>query len=158
MSCSGNFLGVVDPQRERRALRYLLHTQLDDGGWPIFSGGPADISATVKGYFALKLMGMSADDPVMQRAKDLVLQKGGVVQANVFTKITLALFGQYDWRGIPCMPPEIFLAPHWFYFNLYAVSYWSRTVIIPLLIIFAHRPTSPVSQEQGIAELFFATP
>jgi len=148
------FLGVVDSERERKAARYLLHTQLADGGWPIFSGGPADISATVKAYFALKLAGMSSDEPCMQRAKDLVLKQGGVVQVNVFTKITLALFGQYDWRGIPCMPTEIFLAPQWFYFNLYAVSYWSRAVIIPLLIIFAHRPLCPVSKEQGIGELF----
>ena len=147
-------LGLVDPDRERKAACYLLHTQLDDGGWPIFSGGPADISATVKAYFALKLVGVSCDEPVMQRAKDLILKQGGVVQANVFTKITLALFGQYDWRGIPCMPPEIFLAPQWFYFNLYAVSYWSRAVIIPLLIIFAHRPLCSISKEQGIAELF----
>ncbi len=148
------FLGLVDPERERKAVRYLFHTQLNDGGWPIFSGGPADISATVKAYFALKLAGMSSNEPVMQRARDLVLQQGGVVQANVFTKIILALFGQYDWRGIPCMPVEIFLAPQWFYFNLYAVSYWSRTVIIPLLIIFAHRPLCSISKEQGIAELF----
>ena len=148
------FLGVVDSERERKAARYLLHTQLADGGWPIFSGGPADISATVKAYYALKLAGMSSDEPCMQRAKDLVLKQGGVVQANVFTKITLALFGQYDWRGIPCMPTEIFLAPQWFYFNLYAVSYWSRAVIIPLIIIFAHRPLCPVSKEQGIGELF----
>jgi len=148
------FLGLIDPERERKAACYLLQTQLDDGGWPIFSGGPADISATVKAYFALKLAGMSSDEPVMQRARDLVLQQGGVVQANVFTKITLALFGQYDWRGIPCMPAEIFLAPQWFYFNLYAVSYWSRVVIIPLLIIFAHRPLCSISKEQGIAELF----
>ncbi|MDH5562079.1 MAG: squalene--hopene cyclase [Nitrospirota bacterium] len=148
------FLGLVDSERERKAARYLLHTQLADGGWPIFSGGPADISATVKAYFALKLAGVSSDEPCMQRAKDLVLKQGGVVQANVFTKITLALFGQYDWRGIPCMPTEIFLAPQWFYFNLYAVSYWSRAVIIPLLIIFAHRPLCPVSKEQGIGELF----
>ena len=148
------FLGLVDSERERKAVRYLLHTQLDDGGWPIFSGGSADISATVKAYFALKLAGMKSDEPMMQRAKELVLRKGGVAQANVFTKITLALFGQYDWRGIPCMPPEIFLAPQWFYFNLYAVSYWSRAVIIPLLIIFAHRPLCSISREQGIEELF----
>ncbi len=148
------FLDSVDPARERKAACYLLQTQLEDGGWPIFSGGPADISATVKAYFALKLAGVSSDEPVMQRAKDLILQKGGVAQANVFTKITLALFGQYDWRGIPCMPPEIFLAPQWFYFNLYAVSYWSRAVIIPLLIIFAHRPLCSVSREEGIEELF----
>ena len=148
------FLGVVDVERERKAIRYLLHTQLEEGGWPIFSGGPSDISATVKAYFALKLSGISPHEPVMQRARDLILQKGGAVQANVFTKITLALFGQYDWRGIPCMPPEIFLAPQWFYFNLYAVSYWSRAVIIPFLIIFAHRPVCAISKDQGISELF----
>lgn len=148
------FLNIVDPDRERKAVRYLLHTQLEDGGWSIYSGGSADISASVKAYFALKLAGLSANEPVMQRARDLILQKGGVVQANVFTKITLALFGQYDWRGIPCMPPEIFLAPQWFYFNLYAVSYWSRAVIIPMLIIFAHRPVCVIPQEQGIEELF----
>ncbi|HSF09678.1 MAG TPA: squalene--hopene cyclase [Nitrospirales bacterium] len=148
------FLDVIDVDRERKATRYLLHTQLEDGGWPIFFGGPADISASVKAYFALKLAGVSPDEPVMQRARSLILGKGGVVQANVFTKITLALFGQYDWRGIPCMPPEIFLAPRWFYFNLYAVSYWSRAVIIPLLIIFAHRPLCTISKEQGIDELF----
>jgi squalene-hopene/tetraprenyl-beta-curcumene cyclase len=148
------FLGLVDSERERKAACYLLHTQLVEGGWPIFSGGPADISATVKAYFALKLAGVPSDEPVMQRAKNLIHKQGGVVQVNVFTKITLALFGQYDWRGIPCMPPEIFLAPQWFYFNVYAVSYWSRAVIIPFLIIFAHRPICPVSKDQGIEELF----
>ncbi len=152
------FLGQVDTDRERKAVRYLLHTQMEDGGWPIFSGGSADISATVKAYFALKLAGLSSEEPCMERAKALVLKKGGVVQANVFTKITLALFGQYDWRGIPCMPPEIFLAPHWFYFNLYCVSYWSRAVIIPLLIIFAHRPKCVISEEQGIKELYLQHP
>jgi squalene-hopene/tetraprenyl-beta-curcumene cyclase len=152
------FLNVIDLERERRAVRYLVHTQLENGGWPIFSGGSADISASVKAYFALKLAGISPDESFMLRAKALILQNGGVVQANVFTKITLALFGQYDWRGIPCMPPEIFLAPQWFYFNLYAVSYWSRAVIIPLLIVFAHRPLCPIPQEQGIDELYVQPP
>ncbi len=148
------FLDLVDLDRERKAARYLIDTQLPDGGWPIFLGGPTDISASVKAYFALKLCGVSPHEPFMVKAKDIIHQKGGVAQANVFTKITLALFGQYDWRGIPCMPPEIFLAPHWFYFNLYAVSYWSRAVIVPLLIIFAHRPLCTVHQEHGISELF----
>ena len=152
------FLDLVDGDRERRAVQYLIESQLPDGGWPIFSAGPTDISASVKAYFALKLAGVSPQEPFMLKAKEIIHQKGGVVQANVFTKITLALFGQYDWRGIPCMPPEIFLAPHWFYFNLYAVSYWSRAVIIPLLIIFAHRPLCVVQKEQGIAELFVEPP
>ncbi|MDT7043544.1 squalene--hopene cyclase [Candidatus Nitronereus thalassa] len=148
------YLGLADAEREAKAIRYLQHTQLEDGGWPIFNGGPIDISASVKAYFALKLAGVSQDEPYMQKARQVILDKGGVVSANVFTKITLALFGQYDWRGIPSMPPEIILAPKGFYFNLYAVSYWSRVVIVPLLIIFAFRRTCEISPEEGIDELF----
>ena len=120
------YLNQVDPERERKAVRYLIQTQLEGGGWPIYTGGPPDQSASVKAYFALKLSGISPDEPFMHRARTVILEKGGVVSANVFTKIALALFGQYDWRGIPSMPPEIILAPKWFYFNLFAVSYWSR--------------------------------
>lgn len=148
------FLDLVDTERECKVVRHLIHTQLEDGGWPIFHGGPADISASVKAYFALKLAGVSPDEPFMEKARTLILAKGGVVRTNVFTKIALALFGQYEWKGIPCMPPEIFLAPQWFYFNLYAVSYWSRACIIPLLIIFAHRPLCRIPAEQGVSELF----
>lgn len=152
------FLGVEDPEREQHAVRYLRKTQNETGGWPIYHGGPADISASVKAYFALKLAGVSADEPFMLRARDLIVSMGGVVAANVFTKITLALFGQYDWRGVPSMPPEIILAPKKFYFNLYAVSYWSRAVLIPLLIVFAHRPLCHVPRKQGIDELFVVPP
>src|SRR5215475_7642003 len=95
------FLGRLDLERERMAVRYLRSTQLSDGGWPIHYGGPSEISASVKAYFALKLSGVSAEEPFMVRAKDCILSKGGVVQANVFTKIALALFDQYDWQGIP---------------------------------------------------------
>ncbi len=148
------FINRVDSERERKAVHYLIDTQLEDGGWSIYSGGSADLSATVKAYFALKLSGISPDEPFMKKARELILRSGGVVEANVFTKITLALFGQYPWRGVPSMPPEIMLAPRGFYFNLYAVSYWSRVVIIPLLIIFAHRPVCRIPTEHGIEELF----
>ncbi len=148
------FLDMVDPERERKAMRYLIHTQLEDGGWPIFHGGAGDISASVKAYFALKLAGVSPDEPFMEKARKHILAKGGVERTNVFTKIILALFGQYEWKGIPCMPPEIMLAPQWFYFNLYAISYWSRACIIPLLIIFAHRPLCRIPAEHGVSELF----
>ncbi len=148
------FLGLVDPEREEKAVRYLTSAQLADGGWPIYYGGPAEISASVKAYFALKLSGVSAREPFMIRARDRILAMGGVVRANVFTKITLALFGQYDWRGIPSMPPEIMLLPRRFYFSVYAISYWSRAVLIPLLIVFAHRPLCRIPDEQGIAELY----
>jgi len=148
------FLNLTEPEKERKAVRYLTATQLPDGGWPIYYGGPSEISASVKAYFALKLSGVPQDTPFMVRAKEAILAKGGVAAANVFTKITLTLFDQYDWRGIPSMPPEIILLPKWFYFSIYAISYWSRTVLIPLLIVFAHRPICPISREQGIDELY----
>jgi squalene-hopene/tetraprenyl-beta-curcumene cyclase len=148
------FLDRVDPERERKAVLYLRSAQLPDGGWPIYHGGPSEISASVKAYFALKMSGVPADEPCMVRARDRILAMGGVVQANVFTKITLALFDQYDWQGIPSMPPEIMLLPKRFYFSIYAISYWSRAVLIPLLIVFAHQPVCRLPKEQGIDELF----
>jgi len=148
------FLDREDPERKAKAVRYLLVMQLPDGGWPIYYGGPSEISASVKAYFALKLAGVSAEEPFMKHARGCILAKGGVVSANVFTKITLALFDQYDWKGVPSMPPEIMLLPKRFYFNLYAVSYWSRAVLIPLLIVFSNRPVCRIPAEQGIEELF----
>ncbi|WP_447977770.1 squalene--hopene cyclase [Candidatus Nitrospira bockiana] len=148
------FLNLVDPERERKAVRYLQATQLPEGGWPIYYGGPAEISASVKAYFALKLAGVSQDEPFMVRAREAILAQGGVAAANVFTKIALTLFDQYDWRGVPSMPPEIMLLPKWFYFSIYAISYWSRAVLIPLLIVFSHRPVCRIPKEQGIDELY----
>jgi squalene-hopene/tetraprenyl-beta-curcumene cyclase len=148
------FLNMVDPDRQRKAIRHLVATQLPEGGWPIYYGGPADISASVKAYFALKLAGISQDEPFMVQAREAILAKGGVAAANVFTKITLTLFDQYDWRGIPSMPPEIMLLPKWFYFSIYAISYWSRAVLIPLLIVFAHRPVCRIPEDHGIDELY----
>jgi len=149
-----HFLRRVDRDRERKAVNYLLAKQLPDGGWDLFPGGPSDISATVKAYFALKLAGHSADEPFMLRARENILAKGGVTKANVFTKITLALFGQYDWQGVPAMPVEIMLLPRWSYFNLSEVSYWSRTVMVPLLILMDLKPVCPVPAGAGIDELY----
>ena len=148
------YIGAVDRNREAQMVRYLQDVQLAEGGWPIYTGGPMDVSASVKAYFALKLAGVPQGDPGMCRARRAILERGGVVSANVFTKITLALFGQYDWIGLPSMPPEIMLAPRRFSFNIYAVSYWSRAVVVPLLIIFAIRRECRIPAEQGIEELF----
>src|SRR5437660_2567792 len=148
------FLGLVDPEKERKAVRYLIDAQVPEGGWPIYYGGPSEISASVKAYFALKLYGVSAAEPYMKKARSATLSKGGVVGANVFTKIALALFDQYDWRGIPSMPAEIVLLPPRFIFSLYALSYWSRTVLTPLLIIFHYKPVCRIPKEQGIDELY----
>ncbi|MGH7372299.1 MAG: squalene--hopene cyclase, partial [Candidatus Methylomirabilales bacterium] len=108
----------------------------------------------VKAYFAFKLMGYSPDDAFMRRARENIVAKGGVTKANVFTKIALALFGQYNWRGVPSMPVEIILFPRWFYFNLTEVSYWSRTVIVPLLILMDLKPVCLIPPAAGIDELY----
>ncbi|MGA2193523.1 MAG: squalene--hopene cyclase, partial [Nitrospirota bacterium] len=148
------YIGRVDEDKERRLVEFIKSIQMEDGGWYIYRGGPSDISATIKAYFAMKLAGVSPDEPFMKRARENVLKKGGVINANVFTKITLAMFGQYGWEGVPCMPSEIMLLPQWFYFNIYEISYWSRTVIIPLLIIFEKKPVMHIPDEQGISELY----
>jgi len=148
------WLGLIDPDREAKIVRHLLGLQLHDGGWPIYHNGPADVSATVKAYFALKLAGVPTADERMARARQRVRELGGITRVNVFTKILLALFGEYEWRGVPCMPVELVLLPHWFYFNLSAVSYWSRTVLVPLLIVFAHRPVRPIAGGQQLDELY----
>jgi len=97
----------VDREREQKAVRYLRAGQLPDGGWPLYGAGPADLSATIKAYFALKLNGHSRDEPFMRRAREVILDQGGLLRVNVFTKFTLAIFGQIDWRGVPAMPIEI---------------------------------------------------
>ncbi|MFQ5802421.1 MAG: squalene--hopene cyclase [Candidatus Methylomirabilales bacterium] len=148
------FLGRVDQDLERKAANYLRAKQLPDGGWDLFPGSPSDISATVKAYFALKLVGHGHDEPFMAKARENILAKGGVTKANVFTKITLALFGQYDWRGIPAMPIEIMLLPRQSYFNIYEVSYWSRTVIVPLCILMDLKPVCRIPEAACIDELY----
>jgi squalene-hopene/tetraprenyl-beta-curcumene cyclase len=146
-------LGKADETKQRKAAAYLRETQLPDGGWPIYYGGPSHLSTTVKAYFALKLCGHSQAEPFMQRAREVILRQGGLFRANVFTKFTLALFGQFDWRGVPAMPIELFLLPQGALFNMHAISYWSRTVLTPLMIIFAHKPVTPVPAGADLAEL-----
>ena len=149
-----HLLGTPDPALEAKAVRYLRERQSADGSWNLYEGGTGDLSASIKAYFAMKLAGMPPADPAMARARQWIVAHGGPVQANVFTKITLALFGQYPWGGIPAMPVEIMLLPRWFYFNIYAISYWSRTVIVPLLIIMDRRPVHPLPRERSLEELW----
>ena len=120
----------VNKERERKAVRYFRSRQRANGGFTLFSGGPTNLSATIKAYFAMKMADVPVDDPAMVRARQRILAMGGPVKADVFTKILLALFGEYEWNGVPAMPVEIMLFPPWFSFNLYEVSYWSRTVKI----------------------------
>jgi squalene-hopene/tetraprenyl-beta-curcumene cyclase len=147
-------LGTGDPGRMERAVNEMLRHQNADGGWSQYPGGPSDINYCVKGYFALKLMGWSADHPMMVRTRETTLKLGGVVQCNTFTKIYLCAMGQYDYNGVPAVPPEIVLFPNWFYFNIYQISAWSRAILVPLSIIYAKKPLNRIPQEQGVDELF----
>ena len=143
-----------DPGRMKRALTEILRYQNADGSWSIYPGGPGNISLAVKCYFACKLMGMKADHRILQNARTWILANGGVVACNTFTKIYLCALGQYDYDAVPAIPPEIVLAPNWFYFNIYEISSWSRAILVPLSIIYAKKPFKKIPAEQGIDELF----
>ncbi len=147
-------LGTGEPYRLERALTELLRYQNEDGGWSIYPGGPSNISLSVKCYFACKLMGRSADDPVLAKAREWILAHGGVVECNTFTKIYLCFMGQYDYDAVPAVPPEIVLFPNWCYFNVYEISAWSRAILVPLSIAYAKKPFKKIAPEQGIDELF----
>ncbi|MBV9553231.1 MAG: squalene--hopene cyclase, partial [Alphaproteobacteria bacterium] len=127
-------------------------------GWPLYRGGKLDISCSVKAYFALKAAGDSPDAPHMARARNAILADGGAARCNVFTRILLALWGEVPWRAVPVMPVEMMLLPHWFPFHLDKVSYWSRTVIVPLLVLMAKRPRAANPRGISIAELFVEPP
>jgi squalene-hopene/tetraprenyl-beta-curcumene cyclase len=148
----------ISSHLSEKIARYIRNRQLEDGGWPLFEGGKSDISATVKAYFALKIVGDTPDAAHMIRARELILSMGGAVKVNVFTRITLALFGQVLWRATPAMPIEIMLLPDWFFFHLHRVSYWSRTVIVPLLILYAKQPVCALDPSEGVRELFIDPP
>ncbi len=148
-----HLLDRVDRERQAKMVAYLRRQQSSGGGWSLFEGGPANLSATVKAYFALKLAGVPVDDPAMVSARRLIRESGGPAATSVFTKITLALFGEYPWAAVPAMPVEIMLLPQWWYFNLYAVSYWSRTVIVPLLLMDT-RPAKQLPAELRLDELW----
>src|ERR1700727_2188413 len=147
-------LGTGDRGKMERAVNEILRHQNEDGGWSLYPGGPSNVSYGVKGYLALKLMGYTADQPVMVKARENVLSLGGVVECNTFTKIYLCALGQYDYDAVPAIPPEIVLAPKWFYFNIYEISSWSRAILVPLSIAYAKKPFKKIPVERGIDELF----
>ena len=149
-----HYLDEIDPQLEAKIAVYLRRIQNDDGGWPLFYRGDSDVSTTVKAYYALKLAGDSPDAPHMRRARQRVLALGGAARCNVFTRIALALFGQVPWRAVPVMPVEIMLLPRWFPFHLEKISYWSRTVVVPLLVLTALRPQARNPRRIDVPELF----
>jgi squalene-hopene/tetraprenyl-beta-curcumene cyclase len=147
-------LGTGNPDRFQKAANYILQHQHEDGGWSIYAGGPANVSACVKAYFGLKLAGYKADHPAMVKARQKVLELGGVTEVNTFTKIYLCFFGQYDYDAVPAIPPEIVLFPNWFWFNIYEISSWSRAILVPLSIAYAKKPFKKIPDEMGVEELF----
>ena len=154
-----HYLGEpVDAALEAGIAAYLQRTQGSHGGWPLFAEGELDISATVKAYFALKMIGDDIDADHMRRAREAIRARGGAERANVFTRCLLALYGIIPWRAVPAMPVEIMLLPKWFPFHLDKISYWSRTVIVPLLVLMAMRPRARNPKGVSIEELFLAAP
>jgi squalene-hopene/tetraprenyl-beta-curcumene cyclase len=153
-----HFLGRIDHALQDRIGVYLRSIQADHGGWPLFHGGVFNLSASVKAYFALKAIGDAPDAPHMQRAQEAILAAGGAERTNVFTRAQLALFGQVPWHAVPVMPLEIMHLPLWFPFHISKISYWSRTVTVPLLVLMAYRPKARNPHAIGIRELFRTPP
>ena len=149
-----HYLGDINDEVEEKLANHIRRTQNSDGGWPLYYGGEMNISASVKAYFALKLTGDSPNSPHMTKARNQILANGGAKESNVFTRITLALFGVIPWRATPVARIEILFAPKWFPLHINKVSYWTRTVTVPLLILTAIRPKAKNPRNIAIDELF----
>jgi squalene-hopene/tetraprenyl-beta-curcumene cyclase len=147
-------LGTIDEKRLQKCANYILRHQNEDGGWAAYVGGPSNNSVSVKAYFGLKLAGYKADHPALVRARERILELGGVTEVNTFTKIYLCFLGQYDYDAVPAIPPEIVLFPNWFWFNIYEISSWSRAILVPLSICYAKKPFKKIPDDMGIDELF----
>lgn len=148
----------LDVLKARRVAKYLIQQQNVNGSWGLFHGHDGDLSSTVEAYFALKLVGEQPDSEPMTRARRYILERGGVECARVFTKIWLALFGQYRWDDIPSMPVELILLPSGCYFNIYEFSSWARGTIVPLSVVLSIRPTHPLPSSKTIPELYCTCP
>ena len=149
-----HWLGEIDFSLQDRCARHILKRQLPDGGWNIYFGGPSEINASVKGYFALKLAGYSPDLPFMRKARENILRLGGIPRMNTFSKLYLALLGQFPWKYLPTIPVEMILLPRWAPFHIYKMSSWSRAMLIPLAIINHFKPTRSLPGNKQLHELY----
>jgi squalene-hopene/tetraprenyl-beta-curcumene cyclase len=147
-------LGKADPDRIAKLATYVRRRQLEDGGWSIYPGGPSELNATCKAYFALKLAGDSIDSPHMTRARASVHALGGLELTNSYTRFYLALVGAMGWELVPAIPPELMLLPNWFYINIYEFSSWTRAIVIPMMILSALRPNWKLPERAQVDELF----
>ena len=149
-----HWCGEVDVIMQQRCVRHILKRQLPDGGWNTYFGGASEINASVKAYFALKLAGCSTDAPFMQEARSNILRLGGIPQMNTFSKLYLALLGQFPWKYLPTIPVEMVLLPSWAPFHIYKMSSWSRAMLVPLAIINHFKPTRSLPGEKQLHELY----
>ena len=154
-----HFMDEIDVILENKIARFIRDKQdMSHGGWPLYYGGAFDISCTIKSYYALKLVGDSPDAAHMVRAREAILQHGGAAKANVFTRLLLAMYDQIPWRGVPVVPSELIVLPSWFPFHISKVSYWSRTVMIPLSILCTLKAKAINPRQINIRELFIMPP
>src|SRR5262249_38294761 len=148
----------VNATLEQKIAVYLRRIQGEHGGWALFYAGEFDMSASVKAYFALKMIGDSPEAPHMKRAREAILSRGGAENSNVFTRILLPLYGVLNWTSVPTIPVEVMLLPRWFPFHLSKVSYWARTVMVPLFVLEALKPRAKNQRGVTIDELFKQNP
>ncbi|MCA1408268.1 squalene--hopene cyclase [Ensifer sp. IC3342] len=148
----------IDVVLEAKIANYLRRTQGAHGGWPLVHDGPFDMSASVKSYFALKMIGDSVDAAHMVKAREAIRARGGAANSNVFTRFLLALYGTVGWRAVPVLPIEIVLLPIWSPFHLNKISYWGRTTIVPLMVLAALKPRAKNPWAVDIEELFLQDP
>jgi len=153
-----HFMDEVDDVLQSKLARYIRSKQQADGGWPLYYQGNFDMSCTVKAYYALKLAGDDVNAPHMRKARTLIIEHGGAARCNVFTRLALAMFGQIPWRGVPYIPTEIMLLPKWFPFHLSKVSYWTRTVLVPLTILYTLKAKAANPSQVHVRELFVVAP
>src|SRR5215831_5272924 len=148
----------LDAELEAKIARYLRRAQGAHGGWPLVRDGEFDMSASVKAYFALKLIGNDIDAPHMVLARQAIRSRGGAIHSNVFTRFTLAMFGVLTWKSVPVLPVEIMLLPMWSPFHINKISYWARTTMVPLMVLAALKPRARNPKGVGIDELFLQDP
>ncbi|MEO6092480.1 MAG: squalene--hopene cyclase [Novosphingobium sp.] len=155
-----HYLGEpVDAVLEARIGRYLRRIQSSaHHGWGLFHEGGFDVSASVKAYYALKMIGDAVEAPHMARARAAILAAGGAAAGNVFTRIQLALFRAGPWTVVPTLPPELILLPRWFPIHLAKMAYWARTVVVPLLVLCALRPAARNPLGIKVDELYTGAP
>src|SRR5271154_2284966 len=149
-----HILGQLKSEKTPKLARYIRARQLPDGGWNIYFGGPSELNATVKAYVALRLAGDPADSEHLRRACKRIHELGGLEASNSYTRLYLALVGAVGWEMVPAVPPELMLLPNWFAINIYEMSSWTRGIVIPLTILYAHKPRFAVPDSVAIDVLY----